>query len=234
MAIDVCFDPQFSCSHAEPFVGTAMILAKSEGDPQTGKQASVRIEGSDRWLPALVPVHAPRGSRRTTSHPVPVVGCLIENGSRFVLSWADMRCRSSTSSASFPAECDGASQRDVAIENTTAAIMFVDGIITQVSNVARRKLDLGDIENTFVRGKKTAIMVLISPSDATNALDSWNYGIIASDFGGSPNAWVDAVVRETPQSCHRLSPLLATSSQHRHPSPPLLADAPSRFARPHR
>ena len=80
--------------------------------------------------------------------------------------------------------------------------MFVDGIITQVSNIARRKLDLGDTDNTFVRGKKTAIMVLISPSDATNALDSWNYGIIASDFGGSPNAWVDAVVRETPQSCH--------------------------------
>ena len=57
----MCFDAQFSCSHAEPFVGTAMILAKSEGDPQTGKQASVRIEGSETWLPALVPVHAPRG-----------------------------------------------------------------------------------------------------------------------------------------------------------------------------
>jgi len=201
----VCFDAQFSCSHAEPFFGTAMILAKSEGDPRTGKQASVRIEGSDRWLPALVPVHAPRGSRRTTPHPVPVVGCLIENRSRIVLSWADMRCRSSKSSATFPAECDGASQRNVTIEDTAAAISFVDRI-TQVSNVARRKLDLGDTDNTFVRGKKTAIMVVISPSDAVTAADPWNYGMIASDYGGSPNAWVDAVVRHSAQSCHLLSP----------------------------
>ena len=201
----MCFDAQFSCSHAEPFFGTAMILAKSEGDPRTGKQASVRIEGSDRWLPALVPEHAPRGSRRTTPHPVPVVGCLIENRSRIVLSWADMRCRSSKSSATFPAECDGASQRNVTIEDTAAAISFVDRI-TQVSNVARRKLDLGDTDNTFVRGKKTAIMVVISPSDAVTAADPWNYGMIASDYGGSPNAWVDAVVRHSAQSCHLLSP----------------------------
>ena len=62
-AIDVCFDAQFSCSHAEPFVGTATILGGSEGDPQYGEQASIQIEGSDTWLPALVPVHAPRGSR---------------------------------------------------------------------------------------------------------------------------------------------------------------------------
>ena len=93
-AIDVCFDPQFSCSDAEPFVGMAMIRGVSEGDPQTGEQASIQIEGTDSWLPALVPVHAPRGSRRTTTPPVPVVGCLIDHGSRFVLSWADVRCRS--------------------------------------------------------------------------------------------------------------------------------------------
>ena len=63
----------------------AMIRATSEGDPQTGEQASIRIEGSDTWLPALVPVHAPRGSRTSTTGAVPVVGCFVHN--HFVLSW---------------------------------------------------------------------------------------------------------------------------------------------------
>ena len=40
-------------------------------------------------------------------------------------------------------------------------------------------------------------MVLISPSDAVTAADPWNYGMIASVYGGSPNAWVDAVVRRS-------------------------------------
>eukprot|EP00964_Phaeocystis_antarctica_P024977 scaffold14004_cov78-Phaeocystis_antarctica.AAC.1 len=97
-------------------------MAKSEGDLQTEEQASIRIEGSETWLPALVPVHAARGSRTSTTRAVPVVGCFVDN--RFVLSWADMRCRSSTG-ASFPAECDGADQRNVAIQDTGAAISFV-------------------------------------------------------------------------------------------------------------
>ena len=163
----------------------AMVMAKSEGDLQTEEQASIRIEGSETWLPALVPVHAARGSRTSTTRAVPVVGCFVHN--RFVLSWADMRCRSSTG-ALFPAECDGAGQRNVAIQDTAAAISFVESLTQE----GRRKLDLGDTDNTFVKGKKTAIMVIISPSDATTAAASWNY--IASDYG-SPNAYVDAVVR---------------------------------------
>eukprot|EP00964_Phaeocystis_antarctica_P077025 scaffold47718_cov66-Phaeocystis_antarctica.AAC.1 len=112
-------------------------MAKSEGDPQTGEQASIRIEGSDIWLPALVPVHAPRDSRTSTTRAVPVVGCFVHD--RFVLSWADMRCRSSTG-ASFPAECDGAGQRNVAIKDTTAAISFVESLMQE----ERRELDLKD------------------------------------------------------------------------------------------
>ena len=100
-------------------------ISSEEGDPQTGKQASIRIEGSDTWLPALVPVHAPRGSRTPTTSAVPVVGCFVHN--RFVLSWADMRCRSTTG-ASFPAECDGADQRNVAVQDTAAAISFVESL----------------------------------------------------------------------------------------------------------
>ena len=70
-----------------------MIRATSADDPQVGQQASIQIEGSDRWLSALVPVHAPRGSRASTTRAVPVVGCLVHNSShphhdRFVLSWA--------------------------------------------------------------------------------------------------------------------------------------------------
>eukprot|EP00964_Phaeocystis_antarctica_P039128 scaffold22379_cov60-Phaeocystis_antarctica.AAC.1 len=102
-----------------------MIRATSEGDPQSGQQASIRIEGSDTWLPALVPVHGPRGSRTSTTRAVPVVGCFVDN--RFVLSWADMRCRSVTD-APFPAECDGADQRNVAVEDTAAAISFVKSL----------------------------------------------------------------------------------------------------------
>ena len=177
----------------------AMIRAKSEGDPQTGEQVSIRIEGSDTWLPALVPVHAPRGSRTSTIHAVPVVGCFVHD--RFVLSWADMRCRSMLTDASFPAECDGAGQRNVAVEDTAAAVSFVESL-TQ----GRRKLDLGDTDNTFVKGKKTAIMVIISPSDAVTAADSWNYGVIASSFAGAPNDYVDAVVRRSaaPVTSHHL------------------------------
>eukprot|EP00964_Phaeocystis_antarctica_P085216 scaffold53786_cov62-Phaeocystis_antarctica.AAC.4 len=172
-------------------------MATSEGDPQSGEQASIRIEGSDTWLPALVPVHAPRGSRTSTTRAVPVVGCFVHD--RFVLSWADMRCRSMLTDASFPAECDGAGQRNVAVEDTAAAISFVESLTQE----GRRKLDLGDKDNTFVKGKKTAIMVIISPSDATTAADPWNDGVIASDYGGSANNYVDAVVQRT---CHLPSP----------------------------
>ena len=161
----------------------AMIRATSDDEPQSGEQASIRIEGSDAWLPALVPMHAPRGSRTSTTRAVPVVGCFVDD--RFVLSWADMRCRSMTSDASFPAECDGADQRNVAVVDTPAGISFVESLTQQ----GRRKLDLGDTDNTFLKGKKTAIMVIISPSDATSAEAPW------SDYGDSPNDYVDAVVR---------------------------------------
>ena len=114
----------------------AMILAMSEGNPQAGEQASIRIEGSDTWLPALVPVHAPRGSRTPTTSAVPVVGCFVHNS--FVLSWADMRCRSTTG-ASFPAECDGADQRNVAVQDTASAISFVESLTQE----GRRKLHGG-------------------------------------------------------------------------------------------
>jgi hypothetical protein len=252
-ALDVCFDPQFSCSHAkvqrlrrrrltptqrpqpqpsaltplpppsqltpypstgnpnpptqpnpnQSFVGMATILATSDDDPQSGKQASIRIEGSDTWLPALVPMHAPRGSRTPTTHAVPVVGCFVHD--RFVLSWADMRCRSVTDS-SFPAECDGADQRNVAVEDTAAAISFVESLAQE----GRRKLDLGDTDNTFVKGKKTAIMVIISPSDATSAAASW------SDYGSSPNAYVDAVVRRfaAPEPSLLSTPYQRTQRSH--------------------
>ena len=176
----------------------ATIWATSDDEPQSGEQASIRIEGSDAWLPALVPMHAPRGSRTSTTHAVPVVGCFVDD--RFVLSWADMRCRSMTSDASFPAECDGADQRNVAVVDTPAGISFVESLTQQ----GRRKLDLGDTDNTFLKGKKTAIMVIISPSDATTAAAPW------SDYGGSPSAYVDAVVRRfsqhLPTQPHRSSP----------------------------
>ena len=53
---------------------------------------------------------AARGSSTPTTRAVPVVGCFVHD--RFVLSWAGMRCRSMTD-APFPAECDGAGQRNV-------------------------------------------------------------------------------------------------------------------------
>ena len=184
----------------------AMIRATSADGPQEEEQATIRIEGSDSWLPVLVPVHAPRGSRTSTTRAVPVVGCFVHH--RFVLSWADMRCRS-IADTPFPAECDGASQRNVAIEDTADAISFVDSISPQDLSPqvelsrrgpqdARRRLDLGDPDNTFVKGKKTAVITIISPSDAVTAAEAWNYGMIASAYGGSPNAWVDAVVRRAP------------------------------------
>ena len=190
--------------HNQPFVGMGTIHATSDDDPDSGQQASVRIEGSDTWVPALVPMHAPRGSRTPSAGAVPVVGCLVDND-RFVLSWADMRCRPVSTNASFPAECDGGTQRNVAVENTTAAISFVESL----KQGGRRKLDLGDTENRFVLGKKTAIMVIISPFDASTAAAAWDY--ITTDQGGSPNAYVDAVVRRlahhTPPARNQRAPL---------------------------
>ena len=221
-AIDVCFDDQFSCDYAEPFVGTGTIFGKSSGNPQTGTQASIQLQGSESWLPARVPVHAPRGSR-TSTHAVPVVGCLVHNDTNapfFVLSWADIRCRSTTD-ALFPARCDGASQRNVAIEDTNFAISFVDSLIQE----SRRKLgfqtpvDLGQrLDRTTwandlrlnawhetqasaddlqpskrATGTKSLILILINPSDDPNY---WNSGMIAREFGGSPEKFAKAVVRK--------------------------------------
>ena len=164
-AIDLCFDEQFSCPHAKPFVGEAMILGSTSG----GDPAMVQIKDSDDWLTALVPVHNSRGSRRTTKDFVPVVGCLVANTPRFVLSWADVRCRPSTD-ASFPAECDGgASQRNVMIENTEAAISFVERTTRQ----SARRLDILDTESDHVTGKKTALMLMLSPKDFGDPVDAW-------------------------------------------------------------
>ena len=189
------------------------ILATSADNPDSGKQASIRLEGSDTWYPALVPMHAPRGSRTPSKAFVPVVGCLVNNTlhsekNRFVLSWADMRCRPVSTNALFPAECDGANQRNVSIEDIAAAISFIESLQQEER---RRELDLADIDNTFIKGKKTAIMVLISPSDATTAGEPWSY--IAADHG-SPNAYVDAVVRRF------TAPVTSCARNHR-PSPPL-------------
>ena len=73
-AIDLCFDDQFSCPHAKPFVGEALINASSGGNP-----AMVQIKDSNDWLPALEPAHPSRGPRRTTKDFVPVVGCMVTN-----------------------------------------------------------------------------------------------------------------------------------------------------------
>lgn len=200
-AIDMCFDANFSCAHAIPFVGMARIVgmmhtSMSNGSSQSKAETTIQFEGSDIWLPALVPVHFPRGSRVTTQHPVPVVGCLVD-GNRFVLSWADIRCRSSTADASFPAECDGADQRNVAVENATEAISFVNSLTPG----SRRKL--GVTVNNHITGKKTAVIVLISPSDATNALESWLYGGYGrdNDYNQSdPASFVDNVVSPQPDN----------------------------------
>mgnify|MGYP005642410977 FL=1 len=165
-AIDLCFDDQFSCPHAKAFVGEAMI----NGGSSAGNPAMIQIKDSNNWLPALEPVHNSRGPRRTTKDFVPVVGCMVTNKPRFVLSWADIRCRPSTD-ASFPAECDGgASQRNVMIENTEAAISFVERTTRQS---AGRKLDIRDTESDHVTGKKTALMLILSPMDFANPVDAW-------------------------------------------------------------
>ena len=164
-AIDLCFDDQFSCPHAKAFVGEAMINGGSSG----GNPAMIQIKDSNNWLPALEPVHNSRGPRRTTKDFVPVVGCMVTNKPRFVLSWADIRCRPSTD-ASFPAECDGgASQRNVMIENTEAAISFVERTTRQ----SARRLDILDTESDHVTGKKTALMLILSPMDFANPVDAW-------------------------------------------------------------
>ena len=201
-AIDVCFDAQFSCSHAEPFVGEAMIKGSSGGNP-----AMIQIKDSNNWLPALVPVHAPRGSRRTTKDFVPVVGCLVDNKSRFVLSWADIRCRPSTD-ASFPAQCDGASQHNVTIEDTAAAVSFE----ATTRQSARRKLDISDTESDHVRGKRTALMLMLSPKDFDNPADAWTSNNPKGSVPKGTGHWLDPIFSD-PTQC------VETAVRERSPSP---------------
>ena len=192
-AIDLCFDDQFSCPHAKPFVGEAMIKASSGGNP-----AIVQIKDSNDWLPALEPVHPSRGPRRTTKDFVPVIGCMVNNHRfnepRFVLSAADVRCRPSTDAATFPAECNGgASQRNVMIESTEAAISFVERTTRQS---ARRELGLFDTESDHAKGKRTALMLVLSPKDFTNPVDAWTSDNNKSDptstvRDGNTGHWLD-------------------------------------------
>ena len=201
-AIDLCFDDQFSCPHAKAFVGEAMINGGSSG----GNPAMIQIKDSNNWLPALEPVHNSRGPRRTTKDFVPVVGCMVTNKPRFVLSWADIRCRPSTD-ASFPAQCDGASQRNVIIENTEAAVSFE----ATTRQSARRKLDLLDTESTHVKGKKTALMLILSPKDFENPADAWTSN--NNPKGSDPTGhWLDPMFSD-PTQC------VETAVRERSPSP---------------
>ena len=167
----------------------------------------IQIKDSDNWLPALVPVHTSRGSRRTTQDFVPVVGCRItDDQARFVLSWADMRCRPLTD-ASFPAQCDGASQRNVIIENTEAAVSFE----ATTRQSARRKLNLLDTESTHVKGKKTALMLILSPKDFENPADAWTSN--NNPKGSDPTGhWLDPMFSD-PTQC------VETAVRERSPSP---------------
>ena len=199
-AIDLCFDDQFSCPLAKPFVGEAMINASSGGTP-----AMVQIKDSNDWLPALEPAHPSRGPRRTTKDFVPVVGCMVTNHQfnepRFVLSAADVRCRPSTGAATFPAECDGgASQRNVMIESTEAAISFVERTTRQS---ARRELGLFDTESDHAKGKRTALMLVLSPKDFTNPVDAWTSDNSKSDptaRDGKTGHWLDPTFSD-PRQC---------------------------------
>ena len=199
-AIDLCFDDQFSCPHAKPVVGEAMINASSGGTP-----AMVQIKDSNDWLPALEPAHPSRGPRRTTKDFVPVVGCMVTNHQfnepRFVLSAADVRCRPSTDAATFPAECDGgASQRNVMIESTEAAISFVERTTRQS---ARRELGLFDTESDHAKGKRTALMLVLSPKDFTNPVDAWTSDNSKSDptvRDGKTGHWLDPTFSD-PRQC---------------------------------
>ena len=139
-------------------------------------------------------MHMPRHSRTTTNHPVPIVGCRVNNNSSFVLSWADIRCRSSTN-ARFPAECDGANERNLLIENATAAISLVDSLTSaSKASVSGRRLDFGDADHEHVKGRRSAILVLISPSNVGDPLQEWRYGAIKDTWGNSPTRWAEEAV----------------------------------------
>ena len=232
-AIDLCFDDQFSCPHAKPFVGEALINASSGGNP-----AMVQIKDSNDWLPALEPAHPSRGPRRTTKDFVPVVGCMVTNHQfnepRFVLSAADVRCRPSMGAATFPAECDGgASQRNVMIESTEAAISFVERTTRQS---ARRELGLDDTESDHAKGKRTALMLVLSPKDFTNPVDAWTSDNSKSDptvRDGKTGHWLDPTfsdprqcvepaVREPTHICSPWQPLSPKMCVLRLPAPSVL------------
>ena len=233
-AVDMCFDANFSCDHAKPFVGMATIegimysISPEDGGAIHSKaQMTVQLEGSDSKLSALIPLS--QRSRPKIDHPVPIVGCLVSvntasnasninnasnasnvstgGGDRFVLSWADIRCRSSTTNDpttnySFPAECDGGNQVNVPIENAEAAISFVGSLTAQQappSGSQAIESYIGDPVNDYVKGKRKIIVVLISYHNENNALDSWNFGGSRGGNGrynpNDPRGWADEVVR---------------------------------------
>ena len=49
--------------------------ATSADSAESGKQTRNRIQGSDTWNPALVPIHGGRGSDSLAAVDMPVNGC---------------------------------------------------------------------------------------------------------------------------------------------------------------
>ena len=93
--------------------------------------------------------------RASTDHPVPVVGCILNNTGQFVLSWAHMRCRPVAEGSAFPAECHGGTARNVAVDDTAGAIAFVESLEHPSADERGRKMALaGDPVSNHVRRRR--------------------------------------------------------------------------------
>eukprot|EP00964_Phaeocystis_antarctica_P164011 scaffold141307_cov112-Phaeocystis_antarctica.AAC.1 len=100
----------------------------------------------------------------------------------------------------FPAECDGASQRNVAIEDTAAAISFVESLSPQET---RRKLDLRRHRQQLRQGKEDRGHGAHQPLRRGHGGRRVELRHDRQGLRGFPNAWVDSVVRRSaaPPSC---------------------------------
>ena len=86
------------------------------------------------------------------------------------------------------------------IESTEAAISFVERTTRQS---ARRELGLLDTESDHAKGKRTALMLVLSPKDFPNPVDAWTSDNNKSDPNnrvGKTGHWLDPTFSD-PRQC---------------------------------
>ncbi|KAJ8602965.1 hypothetical protein CTAYLR_001573 [Chrysophaeum taylorii] len=182
---DVSFALEAPCEDDdEPYVGFANVAVRMESDrdrtSSSRRLATASING--RRFQMLTTA----ARLKLTARGVPVVGVVL-GGTRFVALDAPMRCESGRI-----VSCHDASGKWRHFESLKHASEASREMIRTAER--RAKLSrLADIETNHVAGIKSILFIPICPSDS-DCDEAYDYGLIASDYGGDLEQYLIAVV----------------------------------------